>query len=215
MAAGAPAVIERVVGLLIPPASREEVLGDLREISGNTAVFLAAAFVVVPFVVFSRIRRTSDPVVRLMEAMTLYTAFVVSARWIDAGILLSPSGFLRLAIPPAIVLAILMLADAYADPRKKSPLRPALGPVVGMIFASGAQRSMGDWALADVLMLYAGMTGVLLLTALRFAIPPIPDRPQLARIPAYWQKLELDLGILRPLIVVAIVVLIVLSRLLK
>jgi len=214
VAASPPEVIVRAVGWLIPPAAREATLGDLHEISGGTAAFLGAAFVTIPFVVWSRVLRTSDAVVRLMEAMTLYTSFVLAGRWLEPAILYDPSGFARLAIPPGVVLLTLMLADAYSDPKKRPPLRPIFGPVLGMALAYASQAATGSWALPHILLWYAGGMGIVLVSTLRMTIPPIADRPQLARIPAHWQKLDLEgfHGLARPLIIVAIVVLILLSR---
>ena len=56
-----PKVIERVVQLLIPPASREHVLGDLSERYESTRQYLVDALRTLPFVVVSRVRRTSNP----------------------------------------------------------------------------------------------------------------------------------------------------------
>lgn len=209
-------MIVRAVGWLIPPAAREETLGDLREISGGTVAFLGAAFVTIPFVVLSRVVRTSDPVLRFMEGMTLFTSFVLAARWLNAAILYDPPGFARLAIPPGVVLLTLTLADAYADPKKRPPLRPIVGPVLGMALAYASQEATGSWALPHIILWCAGGMGIVLVSTLRMTIPPIADRPQLVRIPAYWQKLDLEglQGFVRPLIIVAIVVLILLSRLL-
>ena len=56
-----PKVIERVVQLLMPPASREHVLGDLSERYVSPRQYLVDALRTLPFVVVSRVRRTSNP----------------------------------------------------------------------------------------------------------------------------------------------------------
>ena len=183
MAAGS-STLERIVGWLIPPASREEVLGDLRERCGDK--FLVEAVRVIPLVVVSRIRRTADPVIVLMEALALFTPLVLAAAWLDPALLDEASGFARMEIPVAIVLVTLSLADAYADPKKRWPLRPILAPVLGMAIASAIP------VLPWVVMIWGGIIGTGIVATIRLVFPPIADRPQAARIPEHWQKLEMD-----------------------
>jgi hypothetical protein len=183
MAAHASA-LERLIALLFPPASREEVLGDLRERCG--ARFTGEALQVLPFIVASRIRRTTDVIVLLMEALTLFTSLVLAAVWLDRPLISEEWGFARLGIPVVVVLATLVLADAYADPKKRPPLRPMLAPVLGTALAS--LRPPLPWPV----MIWGGMMGTALLMTLRLLFPPLADRAQAARIPAHWQKLEPD-----------------------
>src|SRR5579862_5814626 len=70
MEPGPSKVIEAIVSLLLPPACREEVLGDMRERNESTGGFLREAISTVPCVIYSRVRRTTDAVVVLMEALT-------------------------------------------------------------------------------------------------------------------------------------------------
>src|SRR5579863_8256043 len=119
MGAGPSQMIEKLIGVLIPAAAREEVLGDLRERHGGGAQFVREAARVIPYVVASRIRRTTDAVVVLMQGLTLYTCFVLAALWRARPLLYTDWGFARLAIAPCIVLATIILADAYADPKKR------------------------------------------------------------------------------------------------
>ena len=117
-----PRLMQVVVGILIPPACREHVLGDLYERYKSPGQYLAEALCTVPLVILSRIRRTTDPQVFLMEAFALYLSFL-AATWQSGGMpfLHEKRGFLRLAIPVAVALAALMLGDAYAPPGKRSP----------------------------------------------------------------------------------------------
>ena len=59
-----------------------------------------------------------DAVLALMEVASLYTAFVIVAKYLDPVLILDRSGFARLAIPPVIILATISLADAYGDPQE-------------------------------------------------------------------------------------------------
>ena len=117
---------ERAVGLLIPPACREEVLGDLHERYMGPSRYFADALTTVPLVILARIRRTTDASVALMEALVLYLAFVGAAKYRDDTLLESPWGLARLAIPSAVTLLFLALHDAYAGPGRRSTLN---GPV--------------------------------------------------------------------------------------
>ena len=56
-------MIEKIVGIFIPPACREEVLGDLRERNDGVQLFIYDALRTIPLVIVSRIRRTTDSVV--------------------------------------------------------------------------------------------------------------------------------------------------------
>ena len=71
MPSAPPRVMEAVVGFLLPPACREHVLGDLHERYTSPRQYLVDALLAVPLVIASRIRRTTDPDVFLMEALGL------------------------------------------------------------------------------------------------------------------------------------------------
>ena len=177
-------MIERVIAWLIPCASREEVLGDLRERCGPRFVF--EALVLVPFVVASRVRRITDPVILVMEALALFTSFALAAAWLNHALLFEPWGLARMEVPVAIVLVTMVVDDAYADPKKRPPLRPMAAPVLGMALAAASL------ALPRDVMIWGGMIGTGVVISLRFFFPPLADRAQAAKIPAHWQKLEMD-----------------------
>jgi hypothetical protein len=187
-----PKIIELIAGFLIPPAAREEVLGDLRERYENLARYLFEAVYTIPLVIYSRIRRTTDAVVALMEAVSMFTAFVLAAGWLDRGLLVDERGFLRLAIPPLVALAVLTLADAYSNPKRLWPLKPVFGAILAIGAALGCEVWLDRWSLpVDVLAWGTGMSA-LLISTLRLMFPPITERPQAANVPAFWQKLELS-----------------------
>jgi hypothetical protein len=187
---GPSKVIERAVGLLIPPASREEVLGDMRERCGSTREFLGEASHVVPFVIVSRVRRTSDPLLLLMEAVMAFTAFFTSAWGLERTLLYSEWGLVRLAIPVAGMLLALTIADAYSDPKKRWAMRPMVGPVLGIGLAFAANAAMGQWALPRLVMVWGVGIGMVMVSTMRMMFPPAGDQLQTARIPAFWSKLE-------------------------
>ena len=187
--------IELILGWLIPPASREHVLGDLHERYVSPMRYLADVVTIVPLVIWSNIRRTLDPVVLLMEGFTFYVCLVLAAFGFGPRTLLSDDfGFIRLAIPTAAALLALVTADAYSDPRKKSPLKPILGSVLAVASAFLSQAALSgipQTALPGMIMVGGCSAAVLLLSTLRLLFPPPADRPRGANGPAFWQKTEL------------------------
>lgn len=115
MEAGPPNLVETIVGLLIPPASREHVLGDLRERYISTPQYIGDAMRVVPAVIVSRVRRTSDWLLVALQAYTLFLVF----RPQRFAYSMAPN--LRLVLPIAAALIALALRDAYANPERPSP----------------------------------------------------------------------------------------------
>ncbi len=200
---------EAVVGFLLPPACREHVLGDLQERYQSGQQYWPDAIRTVPVVILSRIRRTTDIVVLLMEVCTTYMSFFVAA-WQLGGVsfLYRDSGFVRSAIPTAAVVLILVVSDAYASARTRSPLRPTLGAVLAVACAFLTR------ALPLPIMVAGGSASLLLIATLRLLFPPPGDRPQSVNGPAHWQKSELvpvrwpRRAVIRALIVAALVLLI-------
>jgi hypothetical protein len=124
-----PASIETLVASFIPPACREHVLGDLCERYQNPRQYLADAARTIPLVVVSRIRRTSNAQMLLMEAFAVYISFLAAAWWLaGTPFLYGQSGFLRLAIPSVASLVGLVMAGAYVD------LRPMVRAACGVGF---------------------------------------------------------------------------------
>src|SRR5579863_5371182 len=113
MPSGPPSRLEKFVGLCIPPACREEVLGDLHEKYTGPWQYISLALSVIPFVVLSRIRRTTDALILLTEALLIYGAFLTAAWYTDRALLNTPSGLQRLAIPTALNLGLLILDNAW------------------------------------------------------------------------------------------------------
>lgn len=182
-------MIEKVVGLFIPPACREEVLGDLRERNDGVQLFIYDTLRTIPLVIVSRIRRTTDSVVLLMEAFCCYVSFLAVALVVAPAMAATRAGLLRLAIPGAIALAVLVLADAYANPRKKSVLRPVLA--VALAFAGVFLVHLIRPLLPGLMLAVGSGMSMMLLLVLRMLFPPLADRPQQIQGPAFWQKQEI------------------------
>jgi hypothetical protein len=113
MPSGPPRRLEKFVGLWIPPACREEVLGDLHEKYTGPWQYISLALSVIPFVILSRIRRTTDALILLTEALLIYGSFLAAAWYTDRTLLNTPNGLQRLAIPTALNLFLLILDNTW------------------------------------------------------------------------------------------------------
>jgi hypothetical protein len=195
-------VIEKIVGIFIPPACREEVLGDLRERNEGAQLFIYDALRTVPFVIISRIRRTTDSVVLVMEAFCCYISFLAAAWALDRPMVYRQGGLVRLAIPCAIALLFLVIADSYANPRKRSLMRPFVSVTIAFV---GVFLVHTVYALLEPKMLAIGSSfSIMFLLMLRMLFPPLAERPQQAQGPAYWQKQEVvAAGVLKATVAIA------------
>jgi hypothetical protein len=99
-----PALAEAVVRALVPPASREHVLGDLHERFTSTRQYLLDALAALPFVIGSRIRRTTHPV-----------GFVFTVAFLWFAVFYGPSqkSWLTALIPSVCGALAFVFRDAY------------------------------------------------------------------------------------------------------
>ncbi|HWC00724.1 MAG TPA: hypothetical protein VG672_28655, partial [Bryobacteraceae bacterium] len=151
MASGPSRIAEAIVGLLIPPACREEVLGDLHERFQSRWQYAADVLSAIPLVILSRMRRIADPQILLIQAFVSYLSFLAAAWLADRTLLYEQRGFLRLAIPAILILLGLILDDTYAKPGQRSAANLTRGPLLGVMTALASQG-----------MLWAGNTGLAL-----------------------------------------------------
>jgi hypothetical protein len=118
MPTGPPEALEAIVRFWIPPACREEVLGDLCEQYTGPGQYIALAMCVVPCVIFSRIRRTTGIPILLTEALLIYGSFLAATWYADKTLLTGEWGFLRVAIPTVFNLVVLILDRAWDFEKK-------------------------------------------------------------------------------------------------
>ena len=192
MASGPPKSAEALVAILVPPACREEVVGDLYERYRSPSQYAFDALITVPLVILSRVRRTADSQVVLIQAFALYASFLCAAWFKDPAILQAQWGLLRLAIPAGITLLVVMLEDAYASPGRRSSLRMARGPVLGLAFALFSQGLFWSGnpklAIPRWVLLYGCAMSLLLSCAVRMLFPPATQQLHGANAPADWLK---------------------------
>lgn len=109
--------LESILAALLPPASREHVLGDLAECAHTRRQYLAAFGAVLPRVIFSTLRRTlrDDNGLSLMAILT--TVALVAAALLTRGRAMAvPGEWLRWAAPGLAWVAGCALAAAYGRP---------------------------------------------------------------------------------------------------
>jgi hypothetical protein len=166
--------LETFIGLWIPPACREEVLGDLHEKYTGPWQYIALAMCVVPFVILSRIRRTTDTLILLTEALLIYGSFLGAAWYTDRTMLTSHWGLERLAIPTVLNLVVLIFDRAW-NLRTKWWHRNAARISIGL-----ASNMLGECA------------SMLLVAAVEFLSRPGTDVPQSSAGPALWLKQRVE-----------------------
>ena len=170
-------MMEMVFGLLIPPACREEVLGDLHERCQGRWPYVIEAIRTIPLVILSRIRRTTEPGLLLLEAMVLYLSLTASA--LVSGqtrFLIEQNGYFKLAVLIAMALLALVLVDAYARASARLVLAPAAALAV-LFFQFRLQATNPELAIPSFRMILLGsLAGMLLVTALRLLFAPGDNR---------------------------------------
>ena len=169
METGPRPLIARVVRALIPPACREHVLGDLYQRNGSDAKYVLDACRVVPYVIWSQIRRTASPSLLAAEFALVYLAFACAAVSV-VGFLAQPFAVYQLAIPAVLGLVTLVLRDAYAGAKRSSPdvAADALLAVMTILIAEQLLLTAGSGlALPRVVSIGGGVASLLALSAIR------------------------------------------------
>jgi hypothetical protein len=146
MPSGPSRRLETFVGLWIPPACREEVLGDLHEKYSGPWQYVSLAMCVVPFVILSRIRRTTDIFILATDALLIYGSFLAATWYTDKTLLAGQWGFLRLTIPTVLNLGVLILERAWDF---KTIWPRAL--INGAVFGISIYFSLNGWFASSML----------------------------------------------------------------
>ena len=185
-------MVERILSLLIPPACREEVLGDLYESCNSLGQYIREAVRLLPMVIFSRVRRAADPQVLLMQVAALYLSFIGAAWYEGKASLFENFGLFRLAIPPIWVLLGLIVEGAYTKSGKRSLVQSMRGPVLGLglAYLSQTALSIGNrtFALPTWIMFYGSGFGLLFSMAVNLLFPSVIDRQVGAGGSTLWLK---------------------------
>ena len=172
-----PALVDAAIRLLIPPACREHVLGDLWERNTSPRQYLVDAVRTLPFVIWSQIRRTSDPLPLAMQVLPAFVFF--------GGLASRPNAdgvpvWLRAVVPAIAVAVAMVVRDAYRSPKSPSSRQVVLdaGLAVASAFASQGILAMAwpELTLAPKEALLGGTCTFLAVCLLRAAVllhPPL------------------------------------------
>jgi hypothetical protein len=137
MYARPPETFERIVRLLVPPASREHVMGDLYERYSSRRQYLVDVLCTLPFVFASRIRRTSNIPLLVLTALFLRFAVFQGAP--------RNNGLIAL-IPAAVAMLVLVLRDVY---RTLTPNWPRQAAIDVLLYAGAVLLSEAVLALSE------------------------------------------------------------------
>jgi hypothetical protein len=174
MRTGPPKVIESLIAMLVPPASREHVMGDLHERYSGVRSYLADACSAVPGAIAGQVMRTTDWQVLAMEAGALYFSFLAAGcAALGAQRMCEHGVFLRLLIPVALAMLALVWRDAYV-PRARCGASLEAGLGVGCAVA----LSRANVALPGSILFSGGALGAVLIFSLRKLFPPGGNRPR-------------------------------------
>jgi hypothetical protein len=119
MPSGPPKLLEGLAKILIPPARREEVLGDLCERYKSPLQYLGDLVSTLPFIVLSRIIQTTDIRLLVMDALLVYGSFLAAVWYVARRLITEEGGLMRLAIPSGLALLFLLISDAFTVPLKR------------------------------------------------------------------------------------------------
>lgn len=169
MTGSPPRILETITGALLPSECRENVLGDLYERYSGPWAYARDAICVVPMVIASRIRRTCDPQVILIEAFTLYLSYLAAAWYVDRAFVFDDWGPPSLVIPAAVTLTLFLFSDAYSIRR-----RPMFCALTGAAVAWLGQAAP-VWVLVS-----GGITAALIVSMLHLVFPPDSRKMQSA-----------------------------------
>jgi len=180
-----PKMMEWIVARMVPPARREEVLGDLQERCQGPAQYLLDALRTVPHVIASQMRRSTDPRLVICEALALYLAFLTAPAHPGArSLIFDPAMLAPALIPVAASLVALRFIDTYSltGARTRTVIMAQVALAVAITCAAEQilwieERAM---ALPRGALLQGGILACFLLWMLRMAMPADKSRLQMA-----------------------------------
>jgi hypothetical protein len=135
MSPAPPAWLVKLMDRLIPPPSREAVLGDLWEEYRSPDQFLRQGLAVLPFLVFSQVRRRSSWPILGLQAFILFACLrgFLPVQTI-------PAPWMRAALPTLFAFLALAWHDTYRSWQDEPAPRSAWGEVAAVIFGIGLSQ---------------------------------------------------------------------------
>ena len=163
---GPPNSLESLIACCIPPACREEVLGDLAEKYTSRLQYFFLAVRTIPFVIVSRLRRVNGPAFLLIDPVLVCGAFLLEAWRRNNVSLADPATLFHLAIPAALTWIYLLASDAFSAPGKSAPFART-GLILMVVFMSMAGSE--TW-------LYGFFSAWILVSCARALVPFHPNQ---------------------------------------
>lgn len=163
-------LVERLAGALLPPARREDVLGDLHERCTSMSGYVLEAAATIPLVVWSQVRRATGPSVLVAQAAALVSAMVIAAWLVEPATAARSGLLLRLLLPAGLALVTLALHDAYADANEAAPeplVDASIAALNGAIVQAGLLGMRAALALPMSVTLAWAALSVVLVAAVR------------------------------------------------
>lgn len=171
---GPPKILEDLAKILIPPACREEVLGDLYERYKSPAQYLGDLVSTLPFVILSRVMRITDIRLLVMDALVVYGSFLAAAWYVTRRLVTQEGGLVRLTIPSGLTLLGLLISEAFTPPltRPASDWIRSYGVKLGVVALCKLS------GLATVADFYGLVLSLMLVSAARLMFAPDTRQPQ-------------------------------------
>lgn len=146
--AAPPALLERIVRTLLPPAVREEVAGDLWERFRSPAQYLAEAAAALPFIIFSQMRRATNAPMFALQAYILFASF---GGFEPAGRGEGVPMWQRVLVVTVPSLIMLLLRDAYRTTDRWTLGRAAADALAVVVAILASQAAVIALAAAGVI----------------------------------------------------------------
>lgn len=175
MPSGPPKILEDLAKILIPPACHEAVLGDLYERYKTPAQYLADLILTVPFVILSRLLRTTQIRLLLMDALLIYGSFLAVAWHLSRKLVTSETGLLQLAVPAGLTLVAALVDNAYLA----RPGKPTFsGLTQSLVIAAAALTLCWAAGLLTEVNLYGYWMGQMMVSTARLMFDSDMRQPQ-------------------------------------
>jgi hypothetical protein len=166
MSIAPPVFLVTIMNRIIPPASREAVLGDLWEEYRSPAQFVKQGLTVLPFLMISQLRRRSSWPILGLQAFILFACL--------RGFLPTetmPPPWMRASLPTLFTFFALAWHDTYRAWQDERVARPAYGEIAAVMVGIGLSQLM-----TAVIVAATGLSNEWLLTwaELLFAASALP-----------------------------------------
>jgi len=135
MSLSPPVFLVTIMNRILPPASREAVLGDLWEEYRSPAQFVKQGLTVLPFLMISQLRRRSSWPILGLQAFILFAClrgFLATET--------TPPPWMRASLPTLFTFLALAWHDTYRAWQDEPVARPAYGEIASVMVGIGLSQ---------------------------------------------------------------------------